>query len=230
MQSTITGSTLPVLQITLVPHEVLIAESGELAWKSPNVTLRTTSAAGGVTGLLGAFGRALAGGGLFMTEYSAEGGPGLVAFAAKVPGAILEEQVEPGRSFLVHRHGFLCGTHAVTLAAAFQRKLGSGIFGGNGFIMQKIAGEGTAWVELGGEVVTMNLKPGEVIDVHPGHVGMLEESVRFDITTLPGVRNKLFGGDGFFLARLTGPGRVWLQTLTVPHLAHAIEPYLPNKE
>lgn len=228
MESTISGSVLPVLQITLAPREMLIAESGELSWKTPNVMLRTTTATGGSTGLFGAIGRALSGGGLFMTEYTAEGGPGQVAFSCKIPGAILEERIVPGRGFLVHRHGFLCSTQGVTLATAFQRKLGSGIFGGNGFIMQKIEGEGTAWVELGGEVVTKELKAGEVLDVHPGHVGMLEDSVGFDITTIPGVRNKLFGGDGFFLARLTGPGRVWLQTLTVPHLAHAIEPYLPR--
>jgi len=230
MDSKISGTVLPVLEITLQPTDVLIAESGELAWKTPNVTLHTTTATAGTTSLWGAIGRALSGGGLFMTEYRAENGPGQVAFAAKVPGAILEEKVAAGRGYLVHRHGYLCGTGRVTLTTAFQQKLGSGIFGGNGFMMQKVGGEGTAWVELGGEVVTKDLRAGEVLDVHPGHVGMLEESVSFDITTIPGVRNKLFGGDGFFLARLTGPGRVWLQTLTVPHLAHAIEPYLPRSE
>ena len=229
MEAAVTGSTLPVLQLMLQPGEVLIAETGELSWKSANVSLRTTTAAGGTSGLFGALGRALAGGGLFMTEYTAQGGPGHVAFAAKIPGSILEEPVSPGRSYLVHRGGFLCASSGVTLGIGFQRKLGAALFGGDGFVLQKIGGEGRAWIELGGEVVVMDLQPGQVIDVHPGHVGMFEDTVSFEITTIPGIRNKLFGGDGFFLARLSGPGRIWLQTLTLPHLAHALEPFLPKK-
>ena len=114
----------------------------------------------------------------------------------------------------------------VALGLGFQRSLGAGIFGGDGFRLQQVTGGGTFWSTLGGGVVERHLAPGEAIDVHPGHVGMFEDSVGFDITMLPGIRNKLFGGDGFFLARLTGPGRIWLQTLTVPNLAHALAPYL----
>lgn len=226
MQTRIEGQTLPVLYVSLDPFETLISETGELSWKSPNVALRTTTSGAGATGFLGAVKRSLGGGGLFMTEYQAEGGPGYVAFAAKIPGSIVEHRIEPGRSCLLHRHGFLCATEGVTLGLGFQRSLGAGIFGGDGFRLQQVSGSGTFWSTLGGEVVSHQLAPGEAIDVHPGHVGMFEDSVSFEITMLPGIRNKLFGGDGFFLARLTGPGRIWLQTLTMPNLAHALAPYL----
>jgi uncharacterized protein (AIM24 family) len=152
----------------------------------------------------------------------------MVAFAAKVPGAIIALDVTPGRGYMVHRHGFLCGTQGVELSTGFQRTLGAGLFGGEGFILQKLAGSCRAWVELGGEIVTYELQPGETLQVHPGHVGMFEDTVGFDVTMIPGIRNKLFGGDGFFLGQLTGPGKVWLQTLTMPNLAHAIEPFLPR--
>ncbi|WP_342630037.1 AIM24 family protein [Nguyenibacter vanlangensis] len=226
MRTTIDGTILPVLRVMLEAGERLIAETGELSWKTPNVALSTTLSGAGAGGVFGAVRRSLAGGGLFMTEFTAQGGPGLVAFAAKVPGQILEHQVGGGRAMLVHRHGFLCATPGVTLDLALQRSLGAGIFGGDGFRLQRVAGQGTFWSMLGGEIVPHDLAPGEAVDVHPGLVGMFEDTVSFDITMLPGIRNKLFGGDGFFLARLTGPGRVWLQTLTMPGLAHTLAPYL----
>ncbi len=226
MQSRISGTTMPVLEIGLEPGETIIAEPGELSWMTPTVQLRTTTATAGARGLWGAVTRAIAGGGLFMTEFSAAGGRGAVAFAAKVPGAIMPMQVVPGAGYLVHRHGFLCATQGVELAIGFQQSLGAGIFGGSGFIMQRITGAGTAWVELGGEIVTHQLAPGEELLVHPGHVGMFEERVGFDITTIRGIANALFGGDGLFLVRLRGPGQVWLQTLTMPALAHSLAPYL----
>jgi len=230
MQSRIEGTTLPVLYVSLDPRETLISETGELSWKSPNVSLRTTTSGAGASGFLGAVKRSLGGGGLFMTEYAAEGGPGFVAFAARIPGTIGVHRVAPGRSYLLHRHGFMCASPGVTLGLGFQRSLGAGIFGGDGFRLQHVSGSGVFWSLLGGEVVSHELAPGESVDVHPGHVGMFEESVSFDITMLPGIRNKLFGGDGFFLARLTGPGRIWLQTLTLPNLAHALAPYLGGEE
>lgn len=226
MQTRIEGHSLPVLTVYLDAWETLISETGELSWKSPNVALSTTLSGGGQTGFMGAVKRSLGGGGLFMTEYRAEAAPGYVAFAAKMPGGIVEHRIDPGRSVLVHRHGFLCGSAGITLGLGFQRSLGAGIFGGDGFRLTQVSGDGTFFAVLGGHVVSNVLQPGEQIDVHPGHVGMFEDSVGFDITLLPGLRNKLFGGDGFFMARLTGPGRVWLQTLTLPNLAHALAPYL----
>ena len=229
MQSKITGSTMPVLEIALEPGEKIIAEPGEFSWMSANMVLRTTTQTAGAKSIWGALGRAVSGGGLFMTEYTSEGGTGVIAFAAKVPGTIHEFDVAPGRSYMIHRDGFLCATEGGTLAMAFQRSLGAGIFGGNGFIMQKLGGPCKAWIELGGELVTYDLKAGETIKVHPGHVGMFEDTVNFDIVTMRGISNAIFGGAGLFIAQLSGPGKVWLQTLTLANLAHALSPYLGGK-
>jgi uncharacterized protein (AIM24 family) len=164
-----------------------------------------------------------------MTEYTARTAAGTVAFAAKIPGHIVPVTVGAGQEYMIHRHGFLCGTPEATLTVGFQQSLGAGIFGGDGFILQRLGGTAQAWVELGGEVVTYELAAGETLRVHPGHVGMFESSVGFDITCIRGIRNALFGGDGLFLAQLTGPGKVWLQTLTISNLAHALAPYLPTQ-
>jgi len=228
MQTRITGTILPVLEVGLEPGEKIIAEPGEFSWMSPNIALNTTTQTAGAKGVWGVLGRALSGGGLFMTEYSAEGGQGVIAFAAKVPGTIMEIDVAPGRSMMIHRHGFLCATEGASLGTGMQRSLGAGIFGGNGFLMQKLEGPCKAWIELGGESVLYELKPGEQIRVHPGHVGMFEDSINFDIVMMRGIKNALFGGDGLFIATLTGPGKLWLQTLTVPNLAHALAPYLAS--
>ena len=164
-----------------------------------------------------------------MNEYQTRAGRGMVAFAAHVPGQIMELQLGAGRSYLVHRHGFLCGTPGVELSIGFQRSLGAGVFGGEGMVLEKLAGNATAWVELGGEIVSYELAPGESLNVHPGHIGMFEGTVSFDITLMRGIKNVLFGGDGLFIARLTGPGKIWLQTLTMPNLAHALMPYLDKQ-
>ncbi len=226
MQSKIIGTTLPVLEVGLEPGDTIVAEPGEFSWMTANIALNTTTMTAGAKGLLGVLGRAVSGGGIFMTEYTSTSANGMVAFAAKIPGQIVQLDVSPGRGYMIHRHGFLCASKGVELTMGFQKQLGAGIFGGNGFVLQRLAGTCSAWVELGGEVVTYDLKPGETLQVHPGHIGMFEESVNFDMTMMKGIRNALFGGDGLFIARLTGPGKVWLQTLTLPNLAHAIGPYL----
>lgn len=227
MQHRTIGTTMPVLEVTLQPGESIIAESGQLSWMTSAIDLHTSTGLGGGGGLLGLVKRVTGGGTLFMTEYTAQGDSGAVAFATKVPGHIVEIDVRPGLGYLVHRHGFLCGLPGVQLSAGFQRSLGAGIFGGNGFVLQKIGGEAHAWIELDGEVVTYELAAGETMRVHPGHVGMFEERVSFDVTMMKGVRNALFG-DGLFLARLTGPGKIWLQSLPLANLAHALEPYLSS--
>ncbi len=230
MRTEITGSTLPVLQVTLAAGETMVAESDRLSWMTPNVALNTTMATAGAGGFFGAIGRAVSGGGLFLTEFTAEGGEALVAFAATVPGNIVEVGISPGRGFMVQRGGFLAGSHGIELAIGFQQRLGAGIFGGEGFVLQRLSGHGSAFVEMGGEIVSYTLEAGQSLLVHPGHVGMFEESVGFDITMMRGVKNILFGGDGLFLAQLTGPGKIWLQSLTPAKLAHALQPYLPSGE
>jgi uncharacterized protein (TIGR00266 family) len=226
MKSKITGTTLPVLEVGLEAGDTVVAEPGEFSWMTENVQLKTTTMTAGAKGIFGVLGRALSGGGLFMTEYTAPAGNGLIAFAAKVPGQIVQVDVQPGHGYMIHRHGFLCATQGLELSMGFQQSLGAGIFGGNGFILQKLAGTCSAWVELGGEIVTYDLQAGESIQVHPGHIGMFQESVNFDIRMMRGITNALFGGDGLFIAHLTGPGKVWLQTLTLPNLAHALLPYM----
>jgi uncharacterized protein (TIGR00266 family) len=228
MESKIVGTVMPVLELNMQPNEKVFAESGELSWMSMAIQMQTGTSVGGQQGgFMGALGRAIAGGTLFMTEYTAVGGPGLLAFAAKLPGQILPLDIAPGKGYLVHRHGFMCATLGVQFSIGFQQRLGAGVFGGTGFRMQRLQGQGQSWVALNGEVVVYDLQPGNTLRVHPGHVGMYEESVQFNITTVQGIQNALFGS-GIFLAALTGPGRVWLQSMSMQHLAHAIQEYLPK--
>jgi uncharacterized protein (TIGR00266 family) len=228
MQSRILGTTMPVLEFLLEPNDCIISEAGELSWMSSTIQLTTHTQFGGGGGFFGAIKRVAGGGSLFMTEYRAYGAPGEVAFAAKMPGHIVPVEVSPGNEFFVHRHGFLCATQTVNIGVGFQQSLGAGIFGGDGFLLQKITGTGVAWLELSGELVVRDLRAGETLRVHPGHVGAFQSSVNFQITRIQGIRNMIFGGDGIFLAALTGPGRIWLQTLPLPQLAHKLQEYMPG--
>ena len=229
MQSRITGTTMPVLEFLLDPNESVISEAGELSWMSSSIQLTTHTQFAGGGGFLGVLKRVAGGGTLFMTEYRAMGAPGEIAFATHVPGHILPLEVAQGHEFLIHRHGFLCATPQIQLGVGFQQSLGAGVFGGDGFLLQKISGQGVAWLELSGEVVVKDLRPGETLRVHPGHVGAFQASVSFQITRIQGIRNMIFGGDGIFLAALTGPGRVWLQTLPIANLAHKLMEYMPSQ-
>ena len=231
MEHKVIGNILPALEISLQPNESVFAESGELGWISASIQLRTSTSAGGQQGgFMAVLGRAIAGGTIFMTEYTSVGGPGLVAFTAKLPGQIMPLTLDGGASYLVHRHGFVCGTPGVQFGVGFNQRLGAGILGGTGFRMQRVSGTGTAFIEMHGEVVMYDLQPGNTIRVHPGHVAMFQEGINFNVTTVPGIKNALFGGDGLFLATLTGPGRVWLQSMSLTRLAHAIYEYLPASE
>jgi len=226
----IIGTTMPVLEIDLQQGESIISEAGELSWMNSSIELNTHTQMAGGGGMFGALKRAAGGGTLFMTEYRAANGQGLLAFATKVPGHILQVDVEPGREYMVHRHGFLCATPGVELGIGFQQSLGAGVFGGEGFRLQKVTGSCTAWIELSGEVITYDLKPGETLRVHPGHVGMFESTVNFEITRIKGMKNMIFGGDGIFLAALTGSGRIWLQSMPLANLAHALLHYMAAGE
>ena len=226
MDHRIVGTTLPVLEVQLQPGESIVSVAGELSWMSQSIDMHTSTQHGGGGGFFGALKRVAGGGSLFMTEFTAQGAAGLVAFATHVPGHILPVQVSGGQTYMIHRHGFLCATPGVELSVGFQQSLGAGIFGGDGFLLQKLGGQCQAWIELDGEVVEYNLGAGESLRVHPGHVGMFEASVNFAITRIQGIKNMLFGGDGIFLAQLTGPGKVWLQSLPLSNLAHALSPYL----
>src|SRR5579872_1799217 len=230
MQSNIIGTTMPVLEFILEPNESVISEAGELSWMNSAIQMTTHTQLGGGGGFFGVLKRVAGGGTLFMTEYRAMGARGAIAFATKLPGHIVPVEVGPGHEYMIHRHGFLCATPQVNIGVGFQQSLGAGIFGGDGFLLQKLNGQGTAWLELSGELIVKDLQPGETLRVHPGHVGAFQASVGFQITTVPGIKNLIFGGDGIFLAVLTGPGTIWLQTLPISRLAHQISEYLPQME
>ena len=229
MQNRITGTTMPVLEFLLEPNDAIISEAGELSWMSANVQMTTHTQFGGGGGVFGAIKRMAGGGSLFMTEYRAMDGAGELAFATRVPGQIMPVDISPGSDFMVHRHGFLCATDGVQLSVGFQQSLGAGIFGGAGFVLQKVSGQGQAWLELSGEVVARDLAAGQTLLVHPGHVGAFQANVSFQITMVRGIRNLLFGADSLFLAALTGPGRIWLQTLPISRLAQQIFEYMPQQ-
>src|ERR1700730_1969573 len=229
MQSRVIGSTMPVLEFTLDSSESIISEAGEPSWMSSSIQLTTHTQLGGGGGLFGVLKRVAGGGTLFMTEYRSAGAAGELAFATKLPGHIVPVEVGPGREYMIHRHGFLCSTPNVQIGLGFQQSLGAGIFGGSGFVLQRVSGQGTAWIELSGELIVKDLKPGETLRVHPGHVGAFQSSVNFEITTVPGIKNLIFGGDGIFLASLTGPGRIWLQPLPIAKLAHKLMEYMPRQ-
>ena len=224
------GTTMPVLEVDLAPGQGLVSHSGEISWMTSSIQMTTQTAGAGQKGFLGTMKRAVSGGGLFLTHYDAVGAPGTVAFATKMPGEIRPVALGAGREYLVHRNGFLAGTDGVNLTIGFQQKLGAGIFGGAGLILQRLGGEGTAWIELSGELVEYHLAEGENLRVHPGHVGLFDASMRFEIQMVKGVKNMLFGAESIFFASLTGPGMVWLQTLPIANLAHALAPYLPTAE
>jgi uncharacterized protein (TIGR00266 family) len=235
MQAEIKGTTMPVLEVILQAGEQVISTHGELSWMTPNIQMSQhtgTAPAGqrGGGGLLQGLKRVMGGGGLFLTHYEATQGPGMVTFAAKLPGHIKPIDVAPGQAYFVHRHGWLCGTPGITPSIGLQQTFRGGMWGGDGFILQKLEGQGRAWIELSGELVHYTLSPGQTLMVHPGHVGLFEGSVQFAITLVPGISNVLFGGDGFHLVALTGPGQIWLQSMPLPVLAHGLQPYLAPQE
>jgi uncharacterized protein (AIM24 family) len=220
MEAKIKGTTMPVLEVGLTQGETIVSAHGELSWMTPDIRMSQSSANGGRGGLMQGLKRAAGGGGLFLTHYE---GPGMVAFAAKVPGHIVTVDITQGRDHYVHRHGWLCGTSGISPSVGFQQSFRGGMFGGEGFLLQRLEGQGRAWIELSGEVTNYELPPGHTLLVHPGHVGMFEGSVQFTITPMRGIHNALFGGDGLHLVALTGPGRVWLQSMP---LASALAPFM----
>jgi uncharacterized protein (AIM24 family) len=227
MQAEIKGTTMPILEVSLGQGEQMVSTHGELAWMTPSIQMSQTMGTGGRGGgggFMQGLKRVVGGGGLFLTRYA---GPGSITFAAKMPGHIVPVDIAPGQAYLVHRHGWLCGTEGITPSVGLQQSFRGGMWGGDGFVLQKLEGQGRAWIELSGELTSYELPPGQTLLVHPGHVGMFQGSVQFQITRVPGIANKLFGGDGFHLVALTGPGRVWLQSMPLAQLAASLMPYLP---
>lgn len=231
MDYQIVGTTMQAVIIQLEPGQTIFSETGGMAWMSGNMTMNTNTGGGGggLGGMLGGMvKRAISGESLFIVDYTVQGGRGLVAFASEFPGKIIPLNLGPGQSMIMQRDAFMCAEKSVTLDIHFRRNLGSGFFGGEGFIMQRVTGPGVAFAELDGEVVEYTLEPGQVLKVDTGHVAMFEPTVQFDVEMMRGFRNILFGGEGLFLATLRGPGRVWLQTMPALNLAKKIANYLPR--
>jgi uncharacterized protein (TIGR00266 family) len=231
MEEQLLGTTLPVLSISLNPGESVVAEAGEFSWMSDSIQMSTGVGGGaGGHGILGELKRATGGSTLFLSSYTATDSAGTIAFASKLPGSILGVDIGPQAEYLVHRRGFLAGTPGIHISAGFQRSFSAGIFAGEGFVLQRIGGEGRAWIELAGEVIRYDLAPGESLRAHPGHVGMFTASVSFQVMRVPGIANRYFGGDAHHFAVLSGPGAVWLQSMPMPVLAASVAPYLPQAQ
>jgi uncharacterized protein (TIGR00266 family) len=210
----------------LDPGETVYSETGGMSWMSSNIEMKTGGRGGGLGGALK---RAVSGESLFLVEYTSQGGKGLVAFASDFPGKIVPLSLAQGQSMICQKTAFLCAEKTIGLDIHFRKRLGAGLFGGEGFIMQKLTGPGIAFVTLDGEIVEITLGPNQVLKVDTGHVAMYEPTVTFDVEMLKGFTNILFGGEGLFLATLRGPGRIWLQTMPTSNLARAILPYMPAK-
>lgn len=224
MEYQIQGEMMPVVICKLDAGETMITEKGSMAWMSPNMEMNTT--AGGIGK---AFGRMFSGESIFQNRYTAKGGPGLIAFASSFPGSVRAVEITPDRPVIVQKTAFLASTEGVELSVFFQKKMGAGFFGGEGFIMQKLSGRGMAFLEIDGSAVEYTLAPGQQIVVDTGNLAMMDATCRIDIQTVRGAKNVLFGGEGLFNTVVTGPGRVVLQTMALPAFASALIPYLPAK-
>ncbi|CVI71063.1 hypothetical protein NDGK_02083 [Clostridiales bacterium CHKCI001] len=225
MRYEIKGEPLPVVVCKLEEGEQMITERGSMSWMSPNMKMETSG--GGSIGK--AFGRLISGEAIFQNIYTAKGGPGLIAFASSFPGSIRTIEISPGNDFIVQKTGFLASESGVELSVFFRKKLGSGFFGGEGFIMQRLSGNGLAFIEIDGSAVEYELEAGQQIVVDTGYLAAMSSTCSMDIQSVPGVKNMLFGGEGIFNTIITGPGRVILQTMPVSGVAKAIQPFIVTK-
>lgn len=217
----IVGGNLPVVICELSAGECMITESGSMSWMSPNMRMETTSG-GGMKKMMGRF---LSGEAMFQNRFTAEGGDGMIAFASSFPGAIKALDIRPGRSMIVQKSAFLASEEGVELSMYFQKRLGKGLFGGEGFVMQKLSGNGTAFVEIDGYAVEYDLKAGQEIVVSTGYLAAMEDTCTMDIVAVKGAKNMLLGGEGIFNTVVRGPGKVILQTMPISNVAELLTPY-----
>ncbi len=224
MKYSIEGEPLPVVICEVEAGETLITEKGAMSWMTPNMKMETTSG-GGIGKMLG---RAFSGESLFQNKYTAEGGNGTIAFASSFPGCIRAFEIAPGQEIVAQKSAFLASSAGVELSVFFQKKLGSGLFGGEGFVMQKLSGQGTAFLEFDGYIKEYELQAGQSMVVDTGYLAAMTGSCTVDVQTVPGLKNALLGGEGLFNTVVSGPGRIWLQSMPVSALASALIPFLPT--
>ena len=223
MKYEIIGEPMPVVVCDLEANEAMITERGSMVWMSPNMKMET-----GAGGIGKAFGRMFSGESMFQNTYTAQGGAGMIAFASSFPGSIKAVEIDPAHPVVVQKSGFLASEQGVELSIFFQKKAGAGFFGGEGFIMQKVSGQGTVFAEFDGHVVEYELNAGQEIVVDTGHLAAMDASCQIEIKSVPGVKNMLFGGEGIFNTIIHGPGKVWLQTMPISNVAGALRPYMPS--
>ena len=223
MKYEIKGGNLPVVICHLEAGEKMITEKGSMSWMSPNMQMETNAGGFGK-----ALGRMFSGESIFQNLYTAKGGEGMIAFASSFPGSIVPFEIAPGKELIVQKSGFLASENTVELSVHVQKKLGAGFFGGEGFIMQKLSGHGIAFVEFDGAVVEYDLAPGQSMVLDTGYLAAMEASCKMEIQQVAGLKNKLLGGEGFFNTVVSGPGKVWIQTMPINKVAGAIRPYMPS--
>lgn len=224
MKYRISGTTMQALDVLLEKGEALVTETGGMAWYKGQVDMNTNMPGG----LMGGLGRALSGESVFMTTYTATSDQVVITFTPEALGSIVPMELAAGQVIIAQRDAFMCGQQGIELAIHFKQRLGAGLFGGEGFILQKITGPGVAFFEIDGETVEMELAQGEALRVDPGHIAMFEQTVQHRIERIKGVSNVLFGGEGLFLATLTGPGKIWLQTMPLSNLVAKIAAQIPS--
>lgn len=217
----IEGGNLPVVICYPEAGQTLCTQSGAMSWMSPNMEMATQAG-----GFKKAFGRLFSGESVFLNEYTARNGTGMIAFASSFPGSIIPFQVTEGQSIIVQKKGFLAMEKGLELSVYFQKKLGKGFFGGEGFIMQKVSGNGMVFLEIDGYCKEYELGAGQSIVVDTGYLAAMSESCTMDIQTVQGAKNVLFGGEGLFHTRITGPGKVYLQSMPIINTAQVLSPYI----
>nr|WP_295945888.1 TIGR00266 family protein [uncultured Agathobaculum sp.] len=222
MKYEIKGGAFPVVVCELTDGERMITEKGSMVWMTPNMEMETT---GGGIGKM--FSKAFSGESMFQNIYTARGA-GMITFGSSFPGKILPVEIMPGRELIVQKNAFLASEAGVELSIHFNKKLGAGFFGGEGFIMQRLSGAGMAFIEIDGELVEYDLAPGQKMVIDTGNVAGFEPTVSIEIQQVPGLKNKFLGGEGLFNTTLTGPGKIWLQTMPISNVAMAIRPFIPT--
>lgn len=222
MRYEIKGEPLPVVICYLNGGEKVMCEKGAMSWMTPNMKMET-----GTGGIGKAFSKMFSGESIFHNTYEAQGGDGMIAFASSFPGSILAFDISQGE-MIVQKGGYLASEPGVEFSIAFQKKLGAGFFGGEGFIMQRLSGKGMAFVEIDGYIVEYNLEAGQQMVIDTGYLAAMSGTCTMDIQTVKGIGNALFGGEGLFNTVVTGPGKIYLQTMPISNVAGAISPFISS--
>ncbi|KQM12457.1 hypothetical protein AOA80_01885 [Methanomassiliicoccales archaeon RumEn M1] len=226
MKYTITGDNLQFVNVEFGPGEIMYSEAGSMVYMSGNVRMEAKAAGGLLKGLK----RSLTGESFFVTNFHADGGPGLVGFAGEVPGKVMALDLRGGKHWILQKSAFLAAEKSVDMDIAFQRKFGATLFGGEGLILQSLRGEGTAFINGCGDFIEYDLQPGQIMKVSTAHTVAWESSVSYDIQAIGGIKTALFGGEGLFVTSLRGPGRIILQSMTLSKLANSLVPFLPKND